>query len=213
MFVEPMLLTEYEKPFDDDDFIFEPLLDGHRLQLSFMGSKAALYTRHFNEVTRQYPELHNVPLREPADVLLDGEVTYVNPFTGAIEFESLQERYRLKKEPSIREAKRTKPVQFFVFDILYYNGLDLRQKPLLERKRLLEYILEDNAYFKKMLYVEREGAAIFDLVRRSDLEGIVCKRKDSTYAEGRQESWLKVINDNYKSLSMASDQKKTSIAE
>lgn len=68
--------------------------------------------------------------------------------------------------------------------------------------------MEDNAYFKKMLYVEREGAAIFDLVRRSDLEGIACKRKDSTYAEGRQESWLKVINDDYKSLSMASDQKK-----
>jgi len=213
MFVEPMLLTEYEKPFDDDDFIFEPLLDGHRLQLSFVGNKAALYTRHFNEVTRQYPELHNVPLREPADVLLDGEVTYVNPFTGAIEFESLQERYRLKKEPSIREAKRTMPVQFFVFDILYYNGLDLRQTPLLERKRLLEYILEDNAYFKKMLYVEREGAAIFDLVRRSDLEGIACKRKDSIYAEGRRESWLKVMNDDYRSLSMASDQKKTSIAK
>jgi DNA ligase-1 len=213
MFVKPMLFTEYDKPFDDENFIFEPLLDGHRLQLSFVGSKATLYTRHFNDVTRQYPELHNVPLREPADILLDGEVTYVNPFTGAIEYESLQERYRLKKEPSIREAKRTKPVQFFVFDILYYNGLDLRQKPLLERKRLLEYVLEDNAYFKKMLYVEKEGAAIFDLVKRSDLEGIACKRKDSTYSEGRQKSWLKVMNEEYGSLPSAAAQKKTCLAK
>lgn len=202
MFVEPMLLREYEKAFDDDNFIFEPLIDGQRLQLSFVASKATLYTRHFNEVTRQYPELHNVPLREPADVLLDGEVTYVNPNTGAIEYESLQERFRLKKEPSIRDAKRTKPVQFFVFDILYYNGLDLRQKPLLERKKLLEYILEDNAYFKKMMYVEKQGTAIFDLVKKSDLEGVACKRKDSTYYEGRGESWLKVINSDYGSLAL-----------
>jgi len=213
MFVEPMLLTEYEKPFDDENYIFEPLLDGHRLQLSFVGSKPTLYTRHFNEVTRQYPELHNVPLREPADVLLDGEVTYVNPLTGAMEYDSLQERYRMKKEPSIREAKRMMPVRFFVFDILYYNGLDLRQKPLLERKRLLEYILEDNAYFRKMLYVEREGSAIFDLVRRSDLEGIACKRKDSIYSEGRQNSWLKVMNEEYGSLPPAVAKEKNRVAE
>lgn len=207
MFVKPMLLTEHEKPFDDDNYLFEPIIDGHRLQLSFIGGKPKLYTRHCNEVTRQYPELHNVPLREPADVLFDGEVAYVNPISGAFEFHTLQERYRLKKEPSIRDAKRSNPVLFFVFDLLYYNGVDLRQHPLLERKRLLSYILEDNAYFKKMLYVEKEGSALYELVKSSDLEGVACKRKDSVYSEGRRDSWLKVMNGEYKNLAMDVDQK------
>ncbi|WP_053377051.1 ATP-dependent DNA ligase [Paenibacillus sp. FJAT-27812] len=213
MFMKPMLMTRYEKPFDDENYIFEPIIDGHRLQLSFMSSKTKLYTRHFNEVTRQYPELHNVPLREPADVVLDGEVAYVNPHTGAIEFDTLQKRFRLKKEPSIRDAKRINPVEFFVFDILYYNGVDLRETPLLERKRLLDAILEDNLYYKKMLFVEREGMALFDLVKRSDLEGVACKRKDSTYAEGRGDNWLKVKNDEYGVLPMTEMRNEVSNAE
>lgn len=202
MFMKPMLMTEREKPFDDEAYIFEPIIDGHRLQLSFISNRARLYTRHYNDVTRQYPELHNVPLSVPADVVLDGEVAYVNPNTGAVEYGTLQERYRLKKEPRIRDAKKIHPVKFFVFDILYFNGEDLRQTPLLERKKLLNSILEDNAYYKKMLFVEREGIALFDFVKRSDLEGLACKLKDSVYAEGRAESWLKVRNEEYGALPM-----------
>ena len=213
MFMKPMLMTEREKPFDDEDYIFEPIIDGHRLQLSFISDRARLYTRHNNDVTRQYPELHNVPLSVPADVVLDGEVAYVNPYTGAAEYGTLQERYRLKKEPRIRDAKKIHPVKFFVFDILYYNGEDLRQTPLLERKKLLNYILEDNAYYKKMLFVEREGKALFDLVKRSDLEGVACKRKDSVYSEGRAESWLKVRNEEYGALPMTDMRKEAGISE
>ncbi|MGO4544595.1 hypothetical protein AB4Z29_07350 [Paenibacillus sp. 2TAB23] len=202
MFVKPMLMTEHAQPFDDDNYIFEPLIDGHRLQLSFIHSKPNLYTKHCNDVTRQYPELHNVPLRVPADVLLDGEVAYVNPDSGVFDYRVLQERYRIKKEPMIREAKRTNPIIFFVFDLLYYNGLDMRKQPLLERKKLLNFILEDNAYFKKMLYVEREGSALFDLVKSSELEGVACKRKDSIYMEGKQGDWVQVLNGEYKHLAM-----------
>lgn len=200
MFMKPMLMTEHDKPFDDPNYIFEPIIDGHRLQLSLIASKVKLYTRHSNDITRQYPELHNVPMRQPADVILDGEVAYVNPVTGAVEFDTLQERYRMKKEPRIREAKRSNPVIFFVFDILYYNGLDLRNTPLFARKKLLQLVLEDNAFYKKMLYVENEGVALFDLVQRSELEGVACKRKDSLYAEGRTNSWIKIENSEYHSI-------------
>jgi DNA ligase-1 len=194
LFMKPMLMTERDKPFDDPNYIFEPMIDGHRLQLSIMASKVKLYTKHFNEITRLYPELHNVPLRQPADVILDGEVAYVNPISGAVEFDTLQERFRLKKEPQIREAKRSNPVVFFVFDILYYNGIDLRKTPLLVRKKLLQVVLEDNSFYKKMLFVENEGIALFDLVKRSELEGVACKRKDSLYAEGRGNSWIKIMH-------------------
>lgn len=207
MFLKPMLMTEHEMPFDDEDYIFEPVINGHRLQLSFIANRTRLYTRHYNEVTRQYPELHNVPLSEPADVVLDGEVAYVDPYTGVIDYGTLQERYRLTKEPRIRDAKHVHPVTFFVFDILYYNGADLRQTTLFERKKLLNHILEDNAYYKKMLFVEREGVALFDLVKQFDLEGVACKRKDSVYAEGRTDSWLRIKNREYSALSMKAGRK------
>lgn len=55
MFMAPMLMSKHEEPFDDSEYIFEPMIDGHRLLLSFIGSKARLYTKHHNDVTRQYP--------------------------------------------------------------------------------------------------------------------------------------------------------------
>ncbi|WP_051250739.1 hypothetical protein [Paenibacillus harenae] len=206
MFMKPMLMVERKEPFNDQRYIFEPIIDGHRLQLSFVNRKAKLYTMHNNDVTRQYPELHNVPLVEPADVVLDGEVTYVNPNTGAIEFDTLIERYKMKKEPRIREAKKEIPVQFFIFDILYYNGVDMRKRPLLERKKLLGEILEDNAYYKKLPFIDGDGTTLFDLVKRSELEGVACKRKDSLYFDGRDESWQKVINADYAKLQLAARQ-------
>lgn len=200
MFMNPMLMLECEQPFDDEGYLFEPMIDGHRLQLSFIGNKAVLYTRHCNDVTRQYPELHNVPLTESADIVLDGEVAYMNPDTGAIEFQKLIERYKMKKTSRIRDARAVIPVCYFVFDILYYNGMDMRTTPLLERKKLLDTILEENAYFKKMQYVEGKGMALFDIVKRFELEGVSCKRSDSLYIEGKTANWLKVKNKDYANL-------------
>lgn len=197
MFYKPMLMTEREEPFDDARYVFEPMIDGHRLQLEFIEGKPKLLTRHNNDVTPQYPELHNVPLVKPADVVLDGEVAYVNPDTGAAEFRTLIERYRLKKGPAIRDARKAFPVLFFVFDVLYYDGADLRGKPLHERKELLHFILEDNDYYKKLLYIEGAGKELFELVKKSKLEGMVCKRKDSLYEEGQADGWLKVTNPEY----------------
>lgn len=192
MFLQPMLMTERQGPFNDNDYLFEPLIDGHRLILRMTNGKVRLLTRHGNDVTRQYPELHNVPLRRPADVVLDGEVAYLDPVTGKADFDKLQQRYRMKKTPSIREAKATMPVIYFIFDILYFNGLDVRDKPLLTRKRLLKAWLEDNAYFKKMGYVEGEGVAFYKAAKQFGLKGIAGKYKASRYTEGASEGWLKI---------------------
>lgn len=197
MFVKPMLMTEHKEPFDDERYLFEPMIDGHRLQLSFIANKATLYTRHCNDVTRQYPELHNVPLAEPADIILDGEVACFNPDTGYMEFDTLINRYKMKKDSRIHDAKKVIPVSYYVFDILYYNGKDLRDTPLLERKRLLDATLEENAYFKKLQFIEGKGQALFDFVKRLELEGVSCKRKDSLYAEGKTGGWLQVRNREY----------------
>jgi len=197
MFIAPMLAEKREKPFDDDRYIFEPKIDGHRLILSMQNGVVRLYTRHGNEVTRQYPELHNVPIEDGSDVVLDGEVAYMDPETGAIEFEGIMERFRLKKPLSIREASIKRPVHYFVFDIMRYKGENVRSWPLTERKALLNEVLEDNRYYSRTLAVDGAGTALFEAILGKELEGIVAKRKDSSYVSRRDPNWLKIINYKY----------------
>ncbi|MUT66922.1 RNA ligase family protein [Paenibacillus sp. NEAU-GSW1] len=202
MFMEPMLMVRREHIFDDSNYIFEPMLDGQRLQISFIDNKARLFTRHQYEVTSQYPELLNVPLHKPADVVLDGEVVYVNPATGEVQFDTLIERYRMTKAPRIRDAVKTMPLRFFVFDVLYYNGTDLRDRPLLERKQLLGEILQNNDVYRKLPFIEKEGGKMFEIVRQLKLEGVACKEKNSVYTEGRSDDWVKVLHYQFAELSI-----------
>src|SRR6476620_848114 len=98
MFLPPMLLEKTEEPFDDERYLFEPKIDGHRLILSMENGIVRLFTRHNNEATTQYPELHNVPIEDNSDVVLDGEVACINPEKGSIDFEMVMERF-MKKKP------------------------------------------------------------------------------------------------------------------
>jgi ATP-dependent DNA ligase len=192
MLMKPMLFAERAEPFDDGRYLYEPLIDGHRLLLTVEGGRTRLLSRHGYDVTRQYPELHRVPLRKPVDAVLDGEVAYVNPATGRAEFDTLQRRYRMTRFSQILDGKKEFPVTYFVFDMLRYNNIDLRDKPLAFRKMLLRRILDDNAHFKVLGYAEREGRKMCRLAERAGLEGIACKRKDSRYEEGPGDGWLKI---------------------
>ncbi|QJD87850.1 ATP-dependent DNA ligase [Cohnella herbarum] len=194
MFVSPMPLVERDTPFDDERYIFEPKIDGHRLILSMENGIARLYTRHNHEVTSRYPELLRVPILDNTDVVLDGEVACLNPATGTIDYESMIERYKLRKPMSIREAAIRQPVHYFVFDILRYEGQDLRSTPLVERKKILERALSSNRYMSPLLYVEGTGIDLFETIRRSRLEGIVAKAKSRSYVDGEDVSWMKIMN-------------------
>ncbi|MBW5448622.1 ATP-dependent DNA ligase [Cohnella sp. CFH 77786] len=203
MFYTPMLLNKRENPFDDDRYLYEPKVDGHRLLLSMDNGKVRLFTRHQFEVTAQYPELHNVPIDDPSDVVLDGEVAYVNPETGDIEFETVMERFHKRKYIEIRQASVNKPVVYYAFDILRYKGEDMRNKPLTERKALLERVLTNNSYYNRVFYVDGAGISLFQLMKERGLEGIVAKRKESVYVGRRSENWLKIINYTYANVEIA----------
>lgn len=202
MFIQPMLLEKIEKPFDDARYIFEPKIDGHRLLLTLTNGVVQLYTRHGNDVTKQYPELHNVPVNCP-DIVLDGEVAYTNPTTGAIEFETVMERFRLNKAPKIREAMKRLPVQYYVFDVLSVNNKDVRGKTFLERRSILNEVLTENNYYRKVLQVDGTGVALFETIKDHQLEGIVAKRKDSRYVSRRSSNWQKIINYQYAEVVIA----------
>jgi DNA ligase-1 len=197
MFLAPMLLEKRENPFDDQWYLFEPKIDGHRLILSMENGIVRLFTRHNNEVTIQYPELHNVPIEDNSDVVLDGEVACINPETGSIEFEMVMERFMKKKPMSIKQGMIRQPVHFFVFDILRYKGEDLRALPLLERKKILEQVLKANNFISPLMRVGDSGVSLFEAIREKQLEGIVAKKKTSKYVGKRDANWIKIINYTY----------------
>ncbi|MFC5447604.1 ATP-dependent DNA ligase [Paenibacillus aestuarii] len=195
-FISPMLLETAKEPFDSDDYIFEPKIDGHRLILSRTNGLTRLFTRNNNDCTHQYPELLAVPFTE--DILLDGEVACVSPETGAICFESVMERFSAKKADKIRRLSEKLPANYIVFDILRYKGEDLRGLPLEQRKKILSSIVfPQNSLIAKIPYFDGTGIALYKNIEAQGMEGIVAKRKDSTYVSSRSSAWLKIINWTY----------------
>jgi DNA ligase 1 len=187
MFIQPMLLEKSES-FSDPNWIYEPKMDGIRIILSQINNNLNLYTRHHNNVTSRYPELHHLPIKN--DIILDGELICYDPDTKRVDFELCMERF-MTRNP--HKAKHI-PVQYVVFDILYYNGNDLRNLPLHRRKEILNFVLKETEYVKKIRYVQEHGNNFFDAVTKIDLEGMVAKKFNSLYVSRRSDAWRKIIN-------------------
>lgn len=196
MFISPMLLETSRTAFNDPRYIFEPKYDGHRLIYSCTNGTTRLYTRHDNECKRQYPEIINGLAAD--DIILDGEVVVFDPNTGMVDFESVMSRFQARRDEKIRILSEALPVTYVVFDVLRYKGEDLRRLPLFERKRVLESVdFSANKHIVKTPFVEGAGEALFSDICSRNMEGIVCKRKDSVYESRRSDAWLKVINWTY----------------
>ncbi|MDF2647140.1 MAG: dependent ligase [Paenibacillus sp.] len=190
-----MLLETANYPFTHPDFLYEPKIDGHRLNLSRTNGDTHLYTRHNNNCTRQYPELYDL---NEDDISLDGEVACTDRVSGAIDFESVMERFSAKRSDKILRLVATQPANYIVFDILRYRGIDLHGWPLIKRKELLASIDFGNPRISVVPYIEREGERLYQEIVARKMEGIVAKRRESVYSVGqRSGSWLKLINWTY----------------
>jgi ATP-dependent DNA ligase len=90
---------------------------------------------------------------------------------------------------------RPPPTLYYVFDVLWYQGEDLTEKSILERRKILERILQPAAGIQIGNYVEGEGKALFELTKEKEMEGIIAKRKDSLYRPGKRTSceFLKLL--------------------
>ncbi|MNC14972.1 putative DNA ligase-like protein [compost metagenome] len=196
----PMLLEKTEEPFDDERFIYEPKIDGHRILPYRRNGSLRLYTKQRVECTRQYPELQEMPTDD--ELVLDGEVCRIGP-DGGIDFESVMQRFLTAKAGKIRSAAASDPVHVVVFDILERNGRDLRGLPLLERKQILRDSLGTNAYYSHSMVVPGEGKRLFEVIQERKMEGIVAKRADSLYVGRRSEHWQKIINYTYATVQLS----------
>ncbi len=127
-------------------------MDGIRLILSKFNNKVRLYTRHNNEVTSKFPELLDIDI--PDGTVLDGEVI-VTAY-----FESMMDRFQSKKS--------VHAIQYCVFDIVYYKGEKVRL-PLMERKELLEKVVNETDKVVLVKWIYGNGEEFFILVEQQGL--------------------------------------------
>jgi len=188
--LEPMLATVAEHPFSDPNWLFEIKWDGVRAFAWIKDGAVTLRSRNNVDITSRYPELAALPKVFAArEAVFDGEIVALDA-RGHSDFQRLQERMHVRA-PGEKQLRET-PVVYFVFDLLYCDGYDLRGAPLLERKQLLERMLHANARFRYSDHQLEHGKELFELAKESGLEGIVAKRIDSVYVGDRSANWAKL---------------------
>jgi bifunctional non-homologous end joining protein LigD len=189
----PMLATLVDEPFDDDEWLFEIKWDGYRAICTMReDGKLSLVSRNGLDFLKQFPELEELRgAWKTLPVVVDGEIVSLDDH-GRSSFQRLQGSFN-RNRPSARSADAEKyPLTYAVFDILYADGKDLRKTPLEERKAILERAIGDPDLVLYSKHVIGAGRAFFEQAKRQQLEGIIGKRRDSTYHERRTRDWVKI---------------------
>src|SRR5262245_31225175 len=185
-----MLATTVERPFSDPNWLFEIKWDGVRTLARIEDGALKLISRNGIDVTKQYPELAELPkILSARDAILDGEIVALDE-KGHSGFARLQQRMHVRA-PAPTLVTQV-PATYYLFDLLYCEGYDLRQVPLLQRKEFLRRLLHTANYVRFSDHQIEQGKALYELAGANGLEGIIGKRVDSVYSEGRSNSWVKI---------------------
>lgn len=178
--ISPMLCTLVKDVPKDDNYLYEIKWDGYRIISYVESGKVRLNSRSGLDYTNKYPLIAKALKNLKHDVVIDGEVVVFNE-QGDPDFNALQ-----------NYNGHNTPIQYCVFDLLFMDGKNLMYIPLIERRELLELLVEKHDL---LFYSEsfEDGAQLYQETLDKDLEGIVAKRKDSEYVPGQRGSaWLKI---------------------
>lgn len=182
-FIAPMLATLVKEPFSDDEWLFEIKWDGYRALAFIDRGKVQLISRTQHVWNQIFPTIVNSLEKMEGQVILDGEIVVLDS-KGRSNFQLLQTFQK--------EGNGT--LCYTVFDILYKDGKDLREIPLIERKKILtEYLNRyppTNIHFSD--HIIGRGEAFFHEASKAKLEGIIGKRLTSTYQSRRSDEWVKI---------------------
>src|SRR6266516_3505857 len=192
---DPMLAETREQPFTKAGWLFELKLDGYRIRAAREGGEARLVTRNGHDIAATFPELARAVAALPYDdVVLDAELV-VPDEAGHPSFQRLQNRAKLTGSLEVRRAAVETPALLYVFDLLGFEGYDVRPLPLVKRKAILQRVLPHAGPLRYLEHFEKDGEALYQQVVKMGLEGIVAKQADSPYRAGRSAHWLKIRAD------------------
>ena len=190
--LKPMLARAADKPFSHPEWLFEPKLDGYRVLAFLRRGEVSLLSRNGIDLTAALPTIASELADQPEEeMVLDGEVVSINE-DGLPDFGQLQQSMNPDRTGA-GISQGTATLVYYPFDLLYAAGRNLHRVPLFQRKMLLAQVLAARDHVQLVEYVESEGESFFHGAVRLGLEGMVAKRRDSSYEPGaRSRSWLKV---------------------
>ena len=187
-----MLAVSTDEPFNDKDWLFEIKWDGYRAVSFIQNGQVRLVSRNQNDLTAQFSELEILPSHVKATTaILDGEVVALDD-EGRASFSLMQQRTGFRKYGQRVAGERGIPIVYYVFDLIYVDGFDLRKVSLEDRKAVLQKILKSDERVRFSDHYPEQGLALFEVAKQKGLEGIVAKRRQSCYEERRTREWLKI---------------------
>ncbi|HET7300813.1 MAG TPA: DNA polymerase ligase N-terminal domain-containing protein, partial [Oleiagrimonas sp.] len=179
---KPQLAQLRTHPPQGDAWLHEVKWDGYRLLATIKDRQVRLWSRNGVAYNARVPEIvQAVEALGLQSARLDGELVALAD--GVSDFGLLQKTLA---------GEAQAPLAYMLFDMPYLDGFDISQSPLLERKQLLEAVLEKSG--ERLGFSAHwigDGARVFDMAIQQKLEGIVSKRGDSPYHAGRGDSWIK----------------------
>lgn len=189
--IAPMLAYPSD-PFDSPRHIFEIKWDGTRAILFLNGKDIHLQNRRFVDMTPRYPELHDLHRSIKArEAVLDGELVVLSG--DKPDFGKLQQREQISDPMRIRLLSGRMPATYIVFDILSLDGKECLRRPLLERKSILNRIVQESDFLVISRHISEKGKSLFREVTAKGFEGVMAKADDSPYLIGkRSRYWLKI---------------------
>lgn len=181
--IKPMLATLVDHPFDDPNWQYEVKWDGYRT-LAFMNKgKVELLSRNNKSFDDKFYPIYQLLSGLKLNAVIDGEILVLNE-KGISNFSTLQ-NWRSEADGDL---------VFYVFDILWYEGKNLTELPLIERQAILKKVLpiEDDRMRISQVF-DASGIDFFAAAERMGLEGVIAKMKSSIYMQGdRSKDWLKI---------------------
>jgi len=188
--IYPMLATLVDEPFSDPEWIFETKWDGFRSVCFVRNGSARFVSRNQLEMTPNYPELRGIAKQLDAkEAVIDGEIVALDE-QGMPRFQLLQPR--VGRKSGIEALRGKGQIVYFVFDVLYFNGYDLMQCELIERKAALERIVRPASFVRVSEHIEGDGKEFFKEIEKFHLEGMIAKHANSEYVQKRSTDWLKI---------------------
>jgi bifunctional non-homologous end joining protein LigD len=184
-FFYPELATLVEKPPIEDVWLHEVKFDGYRLLCFIKEKKIKFFTRNQKDWTEKFKELeHEIKKLNLKSAILDGEIIAVN--------KKKQSDFQLLSNSITKKGQTI--LSYVVFDLIYYQGMDLSYCALQDRKKLLRNLipLNNNKLIFSSHISGNEGYIFYKKACKKGLEGIISKNKNSPYVSGRNRNWLKI---------------------
>ena len=188
--IKPMVATLVDRPVDESGWQYEVKWDGYRALSYIHEGTVEIRSRNNKSFNEKFYSVYEALQQWKVNAVVDGEILVVNE-KGVPDFADLQ---NWRSEADGRLA-------YYLFDVLWLDGMDLMNVPLSERREILRSIAPNNPVIKLSETFDASGDEFFALADKMGLEGIMAKKADSLYVPGlRTKEWLKVKTEKHQEL-------------